>query len=569
MDNKNKPISTRLELGIPLIEKIALPLFPVILIAIILNTLRCYYFIHDDTIWPFAQYIVFAAIYTAYFLRNRLKPEVRLSVYCGSILVQGFVGLMLWGFLGQGFILIVSALILATVAGFRYWLIFSSITLFFISLVGTGFVLGILQIHADPIALLHSPIPWILAIFTCAIISCAAFLWDRLFQELDLRTSQLAESRNNYQEIFNSTSDAISLHDADTGLLIDVNNTGLEMYLYTREEMTGKSVADFSDDAAVYSQEKVMSRINSARQGGIQIFEWTGRRSDGTIFPIEVSLKKVNIGGKERIMSSVRDITQRKKTELERERLKEQLRQSQKMESIGQLAGGIAHDFNNILQAIKGFTEIGMLETSEEHPAYRRMKDISTASDRASRLVSQLLAFSRRQVMKMESIDLNEVTAGMIKMLGRIISKNIRLDFNPGHEIRTIIADRGMMEQVLMNLCVNARDAMPNGGTIVIETAGVDIDEDFCKLNTWAKPGRYVLLSVSDSGVGMDEKTQSHLFEPFFSTKEVGKGTGLGLATVYGIVTQHNGIIKCQSAPDKGSVFKVYIPATMETMNEI
>lgn len=262
-----------------------------------------------------------------------------------------------------------------------------------------------------------------------------------------------------------------------------------------------------------------------------------------------------------RVIVSIVDITERKRSEEEREKLEIQLRQAQKMEAVGQLAGGVAHDFNNLLQVINGYSEMALHTLSEEQRAYKYLQDVEKAGKRAAGLVSQLLAFSRRQLMKPEDLDLNEVIANLLKMMGRVIGEHIRLDFIPGHPLGMIFADRNMMDQVIMNLCVNARDAMPGGGTLSIETRNVQIDLEYCEIHSDGKPGRYILVSVTDTGCGMDEDTRAKIFEPFFTTKEPGQGTGLGLATVYGIVKQHDGMIQVYSEINKGTCFNIYLPA--------
>jgi PAS domain S-box-containing protein len=241
-------------------------------------------------------------------------------------------------------------------------------------------------------------------------------------------------------------------------------------------------------------------------------------------------------------------------------RLEAQLLQAQKMEAIGQLAGGIAHDFNNILQAINGFTEMAQEDLEAGHAAQQSLSEIAKAGARAAKLVGQLLAFSRRQVMEPANLDLNEVVGNLIGMLERVIGEHIRLDFIPGHHLGTIRADRTMMEQMLLNLCVNARDAMPQGGRLTIETENIVFDTEYFAHNLWARPGRYILISITDTGCGMESTILEHIFEPFFSTKGPGKGTGLGLSTVYGIVRQHEGMVRAYSEVGKGTTFKVYLP---------
>lgn len=288
---------------------------------------------------------------------------------------------------------------------------------------------------------------------------------------------------------------------------------------------------------------------------------WRGRlhnkRKDGSLFIEDSVISPVRdkAGNIVQYMGVKVDVT--REVELET-----QLRQAQKMEAIGQLAGGVAHDFNNLLQAIMGYAEMAKMDLEERHPVQEHIDEIARAGQRATMLVRQLLAFSRRQVMNSEILDLNQVIEDLLKMLRRVIGENIQLTFAPSICDLFISADRGMMEQILMNLCVNARDAMPEGGKLMIETAQVSLDKSFCQKHSWAKPGDYVRFTVADNGCGMDQTTQERIFEPFFTTKEPGKGTGLGLATVYGIVRQHNGLIQLVSEAGKGTAFSIYLPIT-------
>lgn len=241
--------------------------------------------------------------------------------------------------------------------------------------------------------------------------------------------------------------------------------------------------------------------------------------------------------------------------------LEKQYRQAQKMEAIGQLAGGLAHDFNNILQAVLGYSSILLTLFQKNSNEYEYVDQIAQGAERASALTRQLLAFSRRQILKMEELDLNDVVDGMSNMIRRLIGEDIEIAVVQG--TRCIIhADRGGMEQVLLNLCLNARDAMPDGGTLTIKIEDVVLDKDYCDKHVWASPGRYALLSITDIGCGMDAATQEHVFEPFFTTKVVGKGTGLGLATVYGIVRQHQGLVQVDSQLGRGTTFRVYLPTS-------
>jgi len=259
-------------------------------------------------------------------------------------------------------------------------------------------------------------------------------------------------------------------------------------------------------------------------------------------------------------IETLEDITERKRAEAERTRLEAQLRQAQKMEAVGQLAGGIAHDFNNLLQVILGNVDIVREGLGRDTVPGKMLDEVRTAAERAADLTRQLLAFGRRQIIQPTNLDLNELIQSVLNMIRRVIGEHIELSFIPGVRLGTVHADQGQIEQVLMNLCVNARDAMPNGGALTIETENVVVSSEYCREHPWAIEGRYALLSVTDTGHGMDEATRAQIFEPFFTTKKVGHGTGLGLATVYGIVKQHNGLIHVYSEPDKGTTFKVYLP---------
>jgi nitrogen-specific signal transduction histidine kinase len=245
---------------------------------------------------------------------------------------------------------------------------------------------------------------------------------------------------------------------------------------------------------------------------------------------------------------------------IERQQLEQQLRQSQKMEAIGQLAGGIAHDFNNVLTVIAGYSELLLARVGREDPLYGELQEIRKAGNRAAALTNQLLAFSRRQVLAPKLLNLNEVISGIEQMLRRLIGEDIGLVIIPGQDLGFIKADPGQVEQVIINLAVNARDAMTKGGKLIIQTANGLFDRPQMSERVTIQSGQYVILTVSDTGHGMDAKTQSRIFEPFFTTKEKGKGTGLGLATVYGIVKLSDGYITVYSALGRGTTFKVYLP---------
>ncbi|MGH9861890.1 MAG: response regulator, partial [Candidatus Acidiferrales bacterium] len=253
----------------------------------------------------------------------------------------------------------------------------------------------------------------------------------------------------------------------------------------------------------------------------------------------------------------------------ERKRLEQQLLQTQKMETVGRLAGGIAHDFNNLLNVIGGYAELLRTSLDPDSPAQAQVAEIQKASERASGLTRQLLAFSRQQVLAPVALSLNAVVEGMQEMVRRLIGEDIELLINLAPELGSVKTDPGQMEQVIMNLVVNARDAMPEGGRLVLQTANIELDDSYCRQHVGVQPGPHALLSVNDTGVGMEQETLSHIFEPFFTTKDKSKGTGLGLATVYGIIKQSGGSVWAYSEPGKGSMFNIYLPRVDEPAESI
>ena len=278
--------------------------------------------------------------------------------------------------------------------------------------------------------------------------------------------------------------------------------------------------------------------------------------------------ERLTIEVKETTSDLVEEAAERKLAEQALVESEKRLRHSQKMEAIGTLAGGIAHDFNNLLTAIIGNAQLALAGLRPEDPLYDRLIEIENSSKHAAELTRQLLIFSRRERLAPSTINLNDAIGQFAKMLVRIIGEDVELRFQSAADLSTVFADPGQMEQVLMNLAANARDAMPEGGELIIETQNVTVDEAYCRTHPYARPGKYVQISVTDTGTGMDTDTQQHIFEPFFTTKEAGKGTGLGLALAYGIIKQHEGMIEVYSEVGHGTTFKIYLPAQEKAVEE-
>ncbi len=308
------------------------------------------------------------------------------------------------------------------------------------------------------------------------------------------------------------------------------------------------------------SEALLAERFRLIMEEGEARFEVCHYRKDGSSFPLEVLARAIQWEGKPAVLSIASDISDRKAAEDERDRLQTQLIQAQKMESVGRLAGGVAHDFNNMLGVILGHTEMALDETGPEEPIFSDLQEIHKAARRSSDLTRQLLAFARKQVISPRVLDLNETVEGMLKMLRRLIGEDIELAWLPGGRLWKVKMDPSQVDQILANLCVNARDAIAGHGRVTIETMNITLDEAQYEGREGLLPGEYVLLSVSDNGCGMDRNTLSHLFEPFFTTKGVGQGTGLGLATIYGIVKQNGGYIDVESEQGKGTRFSIHLP---------
>jgi len=375
---------------------------------------------------------------------------------------------------------------------------------------------------------------------------------------------RLQENEQRYRTLFETARDAIFL--LENNRFIDCNMATLEMFGFSdKSQITGRYPWELSPavqpDGNV-SIQKARSLVNSALENIPQYFEWQHMKNDGTVFDTEVTLNRFQLGSRTFLQAIVRDITHRKQAERslkEKEQLEIQFQQAQKLESIGRLAGGVAHDLNNLLSPVLGYSELMLTDSQLSASHQKAAKTILDAGIRARDLVRQLLAFSRKQTLSFESVDINQVIKNFQPLLYRTIREDITLTLSLSPAPQPVLADIGQLGQVILNLAVNAADAMPGGGNLIIETSRQSLDASYTKHHQGIAPGTYVLLSVSDTGIGMDAETIEYIFEPFFSTKG-DRGTGLGLATVYGIVKQHGGNVWVYSEPDKGTTFKICLP---------
>lgn len=362
---------------------------------------------------------------------------------------------------------------------------------------------------------------------------------------------QLRQSQERFSKAFRSSPIGITISSEANGRYLDANPTFLTLLGYDRDELLGRTVEELEIWEEPQQRNLLFSQLNSSQP--TKPVEASFRTRSGELRRVEIAAERILVNDEPCILAITQDVTEAKL-------LEQQFRQSQKMEAVGRLAGGIAHDFNNMLGVIIGYSEIAREQVPAEHPSQKHLQEIRKAANRATDLTRQLLAFSRQQVLSPRALNLNSVVHHVSKMLRAVIGEDISLVLRPTEPLGSVCADLGQIEQVLMNLAVNARDAMPKGGTIVIETANTDLEPSSAQRQQAVSPGPYVTISVTDNGVGMDESVKARLFEPFFTTKEPGKGTGLGLSTAYGIVKQSGGYIWVKSEPDKGATFTICLP---------
>jgi two-component system, cell cycle sensor histidine kinase and response regulator CckA len=377
-----------------------------------------------------------------------------------------------------------------------------------------------------------------------------------VFRDVTLRRRaqrHLEESESRYRLLFEDNPQPMWVFDSASLAYLAVNQAAIARYGYTREEFLSMTLRDIrpSEDVPEFL-EHIRDSVRIPHTDG----PWRHRRKDGAILFVEVAAHPIQFGDADACLVMANDVTERK-------RLEEELRQSQKLEAVGQLAGGIAHDFNNLLTVIEGYAEMIRADQSPQDVHRDSVDEILVAAQRAASLTRQLLAFSRRQILQPIRLNLNANVTSTQRMLSRLLGENIQIHTVLAPGLWDVFADPGQIDQIVLNLAVNARDAMERGGTLTIETANVAGD---ASLSVEMAGREYVRLSVGDTGQGMDEETMRHIFEPFFTTKEVGRGTGLGLSTVYGIVKQSGGHILVLSEPDQGSTFSVYLPRAEEVV---
>lgn len=377
-----------------------------------------------------------------------------------------------------------------------------------------------------------------------------------LREERDHAEDELRKSEEQYRLLFQANPHPMWVFEVATLRFLAVNEAALHHYGYSLSEFLDMTVMAIRPAQDI---PRFMESLQSRQQSGVGFYSepWKHRKKDGTIIDVEISAHPITFQAREAKLVMVNDVTERKK-------LEEQFLQAQKMEAIGRLAGGMAHDFNNLLMIIGSYAHLTRTALSDEEKSGHYLTQISSAVKKATLLTQQLLSFSRKHIQDMRTIDLNGLVADFCKMLPNLLGEDVQLKVIISPEECMICCDKGLIEQVIMNLVVNARDALPDGGSITVATQRVRLDASNLHETAGMKPGEYVLLRVTDTGTGMDEVTQANMFEPFFTTKEVGKGTGLGLSTVAAIIKQCQGFIFPHSELGKGTTFKIYFPYVKE-----
>jgi PAS domain S-box-containing protein len=368
--------------------------------------------------------------------------------------------------------------------------------------------------------------------------------------------SALAEREKQYRLLFHSNPHPMWVYDLDTLRFLMVNDAAVRHYGYSQDEFLSMTIADIRPPEDISALvENVSHVVDGIDYAGI----WRHRKKDGSLIHVEIISHVLDFAGKRSELVLAHDVTGRM-------RLEEQLRQAQKMEAVGRLAGGVAHDFNNILTAIIGYGNVLQMKMKKDEPLRSHVDQVLASAEKAAVLTQSLLAFSRKQVINPRPVSVNEIISRTGRILQRLLREDIELRIKLADEDMTVMADSVQLEQVLMNLAVNAMDAMPDGGTLSIESRKAEFNDDAAQMRAFKRAGVYALITVADTGVGMTEKVREKIFDPFFTTKETGKGTGLGLSMAYGTVTQHDGRITVESEPGRGSAFSLYLPVIADVL---
>ncbi len=416
----------------------------------------------------------------------------------------------------------------------------------------------LLAATGKPLPILISCSPYDLA----GIQGVGVLLTDMTVQKLAVEAMRDSEER--YSALFNDARDALVTFSMQTLNFKNVNKSAMKMFgVVSKDEFLASTPWEISPEfqpCGLPSDVKAKEMNSIALRNGYHIFEWQHKRADGETFSAEVLLSRLHIKDETLLMATIRDNTEKIASEKAKYILEQQLQQAQKMEAIGNLAGGVAHDFNNKLMVIMGYVTLAQMDLDDSANVLKYLEQINLAAEHSRDITARLLTFSRRQVINSQILNPNHVIAEALKSLSRLIGEHIAITFAPDDNLWSVQMDPVQLDQIVMNMAVNARDAMPEGGTFAIESKNVTMDLISCSSNIDCVPGDYVRITFSDSGCGMDQDTLLHIFEPFFTTKEVGKGTGLGLATIYGIISQNHGFIDVESIPGVGTTFKVYLP---------
>jgi len=441
-------------------------------------------------------------------------------------------------------VIIIGSLLLST----RFFVVLALLVL------ASAATIGVLEIRGDITNKFSGMFDYSDVVILVVILAAEAVVIRLLATVITSSLMRAHRSEHSYREIFNATSEAIFVHDAKGVGILDVNETTVSMFGYTREEMLKLTPEDLTSDDFKLEEPQKSRMISETGQGSSRVYEWLMKRKDGTKFWADVTLHSAEIGGQRRLLAVLRDVDARKKME-------ERLRQSEKLEAVGQLAGGIAHDFNNQLAGIVGYADLVRAETEDGTDLANSVDRILVAARRAADLTGQLLAFARRGKYESAAVDVHELVEEVVSLLRHSVDKRISIEQNLAAQPSYTLGDATQLQNAILNLAINARDAMPVGGTLTITTRLYDLDDDDEHSSPeGVPPGRYVQLEVADTGTGMDDDTRRRIFEPFFTTKPKGKGTGMGLAAVYGTVKSHGGTIGVSSEPGRGSVFRILLP---------